>query len=221
MSDGDDGQRDEEMETLEAIFLPEQLTISTAAPYYFTIQLNLDAPPIDSDCGGSGDTGGEGGGGLGGDCSADDGVACTLTISLPLGYPVALPLEVTVDCPMITGKRGSELIPALHDAVPVDGEPKVWEMCEWLRGNAHLYFTAPRLQQPRSVPRAVAEPEPVRGGFMREWCSFVSLYVTPMQTCHAQSPSSINLPPHKPPPPPHVSRAHALYPTNRSSVANG
>ena len=158
MSDSGSDLRDEEMEALEAIFLPEELTISTAAPYYFTVALGAEPPPEEED-----DDGGAGA-----------GIPCIVTISLPRGYPEALPLEICVDCDRIPTKLRSLLTAALHEALPVDGDLKVWEACEWVKENAHLYF-ATLAPSAAAAAAAAEEPERLRGGFMREWCSFVSL----------------------------------------------
>ena len=185
MSDAGD-ERDEEMEVLETIFPPDELTILTTAPYYFAVTLTLDGP-VPSDLDPAVDT-----------AVADDGggVVCKLTFSLPLGYPQALPLELlSLDCGRIAYPQVLKLTEAVHSALPVDGEVKVWEYCEWIKENACRYFN-PRADADADVdPGTGAAPAalvggdggaaaaaggagvpPNRGGFMREWCSFVSLY---------------------------------------------
>ena len=186
---GDD-ERADEMEVLQAIFPPDELTIIAAAPYYFRITLTCSgdatedgiiikfAPHpnpllrIQNYC-----------------CmltffllacvTTDDeaGMVCEATFTLPTGYPAALPLELTLECDQIPYPRLSEITATLHVTFPVDGEMKVWEMCEWLKENAAKYGGVDSGGGGDSNHQSQDDEARPCGGFMREWCSFVSLYV--------------------------------------------
>lgn len=104
-------------------------------------------------------------------------MVCEATFTLPTGYPAALPLELTLECDQIPYPRLSEIIATLHVTFPVDGEMKVWEMCEWLKENAAKYGGVDSGGGGDSNHQSQDDEARPCGGFMREWCSFVSLYV--------------------------------------------
>ena len=193
---GGDDERADEMEVLQAIFPPDELTIIAAAPYYFRITLTcsgdatedgelfLNRPPPQPpsptpftsnykiivcmltffllSCVTTED---------------DAGMVCEATFTLPTGYPAALPLELTLECDQIPYPRLSEITNTLHVTFPVDGEMKVWEMCEWLKENAAKYGGVDSGGGGDSNHQSQDDEARPCGGFMREWCSFVSLYV--------------------------------------------
>lgn len=104
-------------------------------------------------------------------------MVCEATFTLPTGYPAALPLELTLECDQIPYPRLSEIIATLHVTFPVDGEMKVWEMCEWLKENAAKYGGVDSGGGGDSNHQSQDDEARPCGGFMREWCSFVSLTV--------------------------------------------
>eukprot|EP00729_Bicosta_minor_P003636 gene3636-6837_t len=153
---GGDDERADEMEVLQAIFPPDELTIIAAAPYYFRITLTCSGDATEDE--------------------DDAGMVCEATFTLPTGYPAALPLELTLECDQIPYPRLSEIIATLHVTFPVDGEMKVWEMCEWLKENAAKYGGVDSGGGGDSNHQSQDDEARPCGGFMREWCSFVSLY---------------------------------------------
>lgn len=155
MAEDDDEGRFSEIEILQSMYtIGEELIFPDEEDlYFFVLKLVLD--PDDG----------------------SDPATCELSCSLPSGYP-QVPAEYCITCERIHRKLNDRikqnLLKALRDSD--EGEGQVLTAIEWVKDNGPRYFAqeveASVSGYEKRQIAAVRKPK----GFMREWCSFASLY---------------------------------------------
>eukprot|EP00929_Paragymnodinium_shiwhaense_P094863 TRINITY_DN55695_c0_g1_i1.p1 TRINITY_DN55695_c0_g1~~TRINITY_DN55695_c0_g1_i1.p1 ORF type:complete len:385 (+),score=82.60 TRINITY_DN55695_c0_g1_i1:91-1245(+) len=150
--DDEGSLRQEEREMLECMYSDEELTFPDPSDrYHFVLKVPLQ------------DTGGE-------------ALACEVSFHLPDAYPIERP-DIMVQCERIRRDDNDRMLEALHEHLLGLGEDemRVLPAINWLTDTAHEYFSKANAAVAKAAARKEAAPKTVKG-FMREWCSFVSLY---------------------------------------------
>lgn len=149
--------REDEVEMLRSMFGEDELAFPGYPEELFTFTLSIlvDAP--------EGDPGAQ--------------VALELSCTLPDGYPQESTACVSVSCDRIRREQNDRLVEALNAALGELGPDEMQFLfaMEWVREHAAEYFGQAAAPSKKLTPAAAVGPKPVKG-FMREWCSFVSLY---------------------------------------------
>eukprot|EP00927_Polykrikos_kofoidii_P055405 TRINITY_DN49665_c0_g1_i1.p1 TRINITY_DN49665_c0_g1~~TRINITY_DN49665_c0_g1_i1.p1 ORF type:complete len:381 (+),score=84.12 TRINITY_DN49665_c0_g1_i1:60-1202(+) len=152
--DGEDNAaREAEVEVLRSMFTEEELRFpDDFEPFFFTLQVLVE------------------------DAEGGDDVTCELSIFLPPGFP-GVAAEISVGCDKIRRAQNDVLKKALYTALGdvAEGELQVLFVVEWIKENLATYYSA--ITSLAATSASGSSPAPRRPkGFMREWCSFVSLY---------------------------------------------
>lgn len=175
----DDSQRWSEIEILQSMFISgEELKFPDVEDlYYFVLQLSLDAN------------------------DGSDPALCELSCSLPPGYP-AIPADYSITCERIRRSQNDRLKTDLLNMLQElgEGEMQVLAAIEWLKDNASRYFAQETAASCSGYERQVTPTQREPKGFMREWCSFVSLYLSIAQVGSVTWRNSKSLLLYSPPP---------------------
>jgi len=153
--DEQDAQRFAEVEILQSMFSEDELRFPDPEDLY-TLVVRV---PIDAEDG-------------------SDPVICDLSCTLPPGFP-ATPADYSITCEHIRRTQNDRLKAELSKMLLDlgDGDVQVLAVVEWLKDNAARFFAQEASSssigaESKDSPSQRRKPK----GFMREWCSFVSLY---------------------------------------------
>lgn len=148
MATDDDGNRFSEIEILQSMFTDDELGFPDPEDLYrFVLKLSIDT---------------------------DDGsepVKCELEVQLPEGYPLT-PAHFSISCERVQRKQNERMRKKLIEYCSELGEEEMQVLpgVDWLREHACEFF------KEDAAPSSIEEKPVALRGFMREWCSFVSLY---------------------------------------------
>lgn len=157
---GVDDLRGDEVDMLRAMYTEEELFFPkypdprySSEFLFFVIKLSLEDANV----------------------SAGEPTALELGCTLPGGYPQTC-ASFSITCELIRRAQNDQMVGALQAAMgELEGQMQVLLAVDWVKDNFAHYIGQAATALKKSAAACPAGPKVLKG-FMREWCSFVSLY---------------------------------------------
>lgn len=165
IADGDDDDEDDTLRAEETMVLQsmyeDEMEFAFGKRYAFGLKLDIDV------------------------------YACELKVTLPKSYPACEPNFIALQIPALNNSGYEVLMKRLREELSSldneDSPMKVLHAIEWLKENLQTCIEQQELKKKLNLPFANDSAKQGKGssdgsndllcnGFMREWCSFVSLY---------------------------------------------